>query len=276
VNDVKFCTLPVGGTELRYVEQGSGSAVILVHGALFDHRSWVNHIPLFASRNHVIAPDLRYFGTQEWADGGEHFSVQVHANDLAALIRSLGKPAALVGWSYGGAVSLVTAVQNPDLVERLLLYEPGIANVISDPDEEKLALGDRNDFAAEAYDLAGAGDLEGAARAFVNTLNRNPSLFDDLSSETRTMIQENLRTLPPYLSAPPPPPISEHDLRELRIPAEVAHGGETRLFFKIVARAIHRFLPLGSLRVIDGVGHLWPGDDPAGFTALVQDFLDPA
>ena len=62
--------------------------------------------------------------------------MQVHANDLAAFIGALRlDPVAIVGWSYGAAVGLAMAVQHPSLVERLFLYEPGLATFVTDPAE---------------------------------------------------------------------------------------------------------------------------------------------
>ncbi len=61
------------------------------HGGLVDHRTWDKHREIVASDYRAIAMDLRYFGTDNWPDNVENFSVQVHANDLAALITSLGE-----------------------------------------------------------------------------------------------------------------------------------------------------------------------------------------
>ena len=44
------------------------------------------------------------------------------ADDIAALIRQLGlERAAVMGFSLGGGVALRTAIQHPDVVERLVL-----------------------------------------------------------------------------------------------------------------------------------------------------------
>ena len=47
-----------------------------------------------------------------------------HVADLAAVASSLGAPATVLGFSWGGLLALLFAVEHPDLVERLALVAP--------------------------------------------------------------------------------------------------------------------------------------------------------
>src|SRR4051795_3913510 len=106
--------------EPPYSDQGDGSPVVLVHPSNTDHRIWAQHTQRLAHRYRVIAPTQRYFGTSPWPDDGREFSMDTHAHDLAEFIRELGLGSvALVGWSYGAAVCLLMAVEQPQLVHRL-------------------------------------------------------------------------------------------------------------------------------------------------------------
>lgn len=49
----------VNGTELAYVEQGQGQAVVLVLGGVGDYRDWTNQMPAFSARYRVIAYSFR-------------------------------------------------------------------------------------------------------------------------------------------------------------------------------------------------------------------------
>jgi len=77
--------------------------------------------------NRFIALTQRYFGTDEWLDKGENFGVTKHAADLQAL--NIG-PVDLGGWSYGADVVLASALQKPDLVQSLVLYEPSVGSLL--------------------------------------------------------------------------------------------------------------------------------------------------
>lgn len=136
----------VNGVSLTYLEQGRGAPVIFVHGATLDYRAWEGQRDAVSQRYRYIALTQRYFGTGAWLDGGEKYSLATHAADLATFIRDLtGGPTHIVGWSYGGAIALTLAVQHPELVKSLFVFEPGIATFVTDPVDAKAAAEDRQE-----------------------------------------------------------------------------------------------------------------------------------
>ena len=177
----------VNGTTLRYIEQGTGVPVIFVHGSIADHRTWDAQRDPTARKYRYIALDQRYFGPAPWMDEGKHFSIATHANDLAAFLRQLDVgPAHLVGWSYGAAVVLVLAVQYPELVRSLLLYEPGFATFVSDPtDLRAIAEGGKKMFAGGIAAVQ-ARDEAGAVRALLTALMPCPAPSILIHADRRT------------------------------------------------------------------------------------------
>ena len=113
-------SMQVNGYDMAYQEAGSGTPVVLVHGALTDYRFWYAQVPEFAKKYHVIAVSLRHFYPEIWDGHGNDFSVDQHAADIAAFIMQLklGK-VHLVGHSRGGAVALLVAVKTPGLIKSL-------------------------------------------------------------------------------------------------------------------------------------------------------------
>jgi pimeloyl-ACP methyl ester carboxylesterase len=219
----------------------------------------------------------RYFGATAWNDAGENFSIQNHANDLGAFIHGLGLgPVSLVGWSYGGAACLAMAAQNPDLVKRMFLYEPALTTFVTDPEDEEIALEDRSAMSADAKTLADAGDLAGTVRMFMDGVNAEAGTFDSLTPTVRAMMIDNARTLPLLFAGPPPPPVTEADLRDLAIPVTLILGEQSRPYFRIAALAARALLPSINFKTIENARHLWPIQDPAAFSRLVLDFLDSA
>ena len=102
------------------------------------------------------------------------------------------------------------AVQNPDLVKRMFLYEPAFATFVTAPEDAKAALEDRTAMSANAKPLADAGDLTGAVRMFMDGVNAEAGTFDRLAPTVRAMMIENARMLPLLFAGPPPP----YDLQE--------------------------------------------------------------
>src|SRR5213592_525804 len=110
----------VNGIQLGYQEFGHGKPVVLLHGGFGSLEMFGPNIQLLAKGHRVIGVDLQSHGRSPAADRPMRFETM--ADDIAALIGSLGlERAAVMGFSLGGGVALRTAIQQPDLVERLVL-----------------------------------------------------------------------------------------------------------------------------------------------------------
>jgi pimeloyl-ACP methyl ester carboxylesterase len=110
----------VNGIELGYQVVGEGAPLILLHGGFGSVEMFGPNVELLAAGRQVIGVDLQSHGRSPAADRPMRFETM--ADDIAALIGSLGfERAAIMGFSLGGAVALRTAIQHPDLVERLVL-----------------------------------------------------------------------------------------------------------------------------------------------------------
>ena len=265
----------IDATELSYVDEGNGRPVVLVHGGMSDHRVWDDHRPIIASRYRVIAPTLRYFGTSPWSDDGRNFSVQTHADDLAAFIGVLDMgPVAVVGWSYGAVIGLAMAVRHPRLAERLLLYEPGITTFVTDPAALDRATEDRLKVMLPGKAAVMSGNNEGAIRILTDGVDNRDGAFQRLPDHVQAIMLESARILPLLFASPPPPPITCEDLGRLGIPVSMAVGEDSRVYCRIVAEAAHRCIPGSELIEVPHARHLWPGQDPTAFSRLVLDFLD--
>jgi pimeloyl-ACP methyl ester carboxylesterase len=111
----------VRGVALHYVEQGQGFPVLLIPGFLGSTFSFRHTLPALAQQFRAIAVDLPGFG---YADRGAHveYSASNWAGLLAEFLRRQGiGRAAVLGHSLGGAVAQRMAVEEPELVERLVL-----------------------------------------------------------------------------------------------------------------------------------------------------------
>ena len=110
----------VNGIELGYEVTGEGRPLILLHGGFGTVEMFGPNVELLAAGRQVIGVDLQSHGRSPAADRPLRFETM--ADDIAALIRHLGfERAAVMGFSLGGGVALRTALQHPDLVERLVL-----------------------------------------------------------------------------------------------------------------------------------------------------------
>ena len=110
----------VNGIELAYQTFGEGDPLVLLHGGFGSVEMFGPNVAALASGRQVIGMDLQSHGRTPAADRPMRFETM--ADDVAALIRELGLPKAdVMGFSLGGGVALRTAIQHPDVVNRLVL-----------------------------------------------------------------------------------------------------------------------------------------------------------
>ena len=110
----------VNGIHLYYEAHGSGRPLILLHGGLGSGEMFGPVLPMLAAEHEVIAVDLQGHGRT--ADIDRPLRADLMAGDIAALITHLGfEKADLFGYSLGGGVAFHTAVQHPELIDRLVM-----------------------------------------------------------------------------------------------------------------------------------------------------------
>ncbi|MDA0270377.1 MAG: alpha/beta hydrolase [Chloroflexi bacterium] len=109
---------------LAYWTWGSAAnpPLILVHGGRDHSRNWDKVAEAFRDEYHVIACDLRGHGDSQWATGA-HYALPDHILDLRALVDLFGGQARVIGHSFGGAISLLTAGAFPERFEKIVCIE---------------------------------------------------------------------------------------------------------------------------------------------------------
>jgi pimeloyl-ACP methyl ester carboxylesterase len=104
---------------------------------------------------------------------------------------------------------------------------------------------------------AKAGDVAGVARLVPIGVNHQPDFWDTATPDIRSMFADNARTIPlAFLTASPPPPIACDQLGQIKIPALITYGGDTRAFYRIAAQGTAGCIPGAQLVAIEGGRHL--------------------
>jgi pimeloyl-ACP methyl ester carboxylesterase len=107
------------GIRIHCLEWGDPASdpVVLCHG-MWDHaRSFAVLAPLLARRYRAIAIDARGHGDSAWAGA---YSWPADVADIVQVLRSLDRPARLVGHSKGGGQVTDTACAVPHLVHKVV------------------------------------------------------------------------------------------------------------------------------------------------------------
>lgn len=146
-------------TQIAYETKGSGSAVILVDGALC-YRSFgpMSHLAeLLAPHFTVYTYDRRGRGE---SSNSKPYAVEREVEDLEALIQAAGGSAFVYGISSGACLALESAIKLGKNIRKLAMYEPPY-------NSEKAALQAWKDYRKQLAELLAAGRRGDAAALFM-------------------------------------------------------------------------------------------------------------
>ncbi|MBO6082950.1 MAG: alpha/beta fold hydrolase [Bacteroidales bacterium] len=108
------------GFQHHYIEVGAGTPLILLHGNGEDVSYFEHQVEPFAKHFRVIAIDTRGHG--QTPRGEAPFTIRQFADDLLGFMDAQGiEKAHILGFSDGGNIALVFALQYPQRVARLIL-----------------------------------------------------------------------------------------------------------------------------------------------------------
>ena len=111
---------PVNGLQMYYEIYGQGEPLLLLHGAFGTIELWGPILESLAANRQVITVELQGHGRT--ADIDRPLTFEQLAADSAAFLRHLGVAKADVfGYSLGGITALGLAIENQDLVRKLIV-----------------------------------------------------------------------------------------------------------------------------------------------------------
>ncbi len=251
------------GTPIAVFSDGQGPPIVLVHGAMSDHR---NDAPFFAELARtftVFAMDRRGRGAS--GDGGE-YSIEREFEDVATVVDAVADrmkgPVALWGHSYGADCAMGAAALTPN-VHRLVLYEPGLGMPFPEGAveavEAALAAGD-NEAAAVAL-MARVVEMTDEEVEYVRSLPTWTDRLEIVPSVPRELNAESSWVYPPGW------------LDGVTVQALLLAGGDSPPSQTAATHQAAAALPHSDILVLEGHGHIAHRTDPAMVAAIVERFI---
>lgn len=252
-------SIQANGQTLAYLKQGSGPAVVVVHGIGGHKEDWQATMAALASQRTVYAVDMIGFGGSSKSSPDITIRTQVEA--VRALLDAEGVTrASLIGNSVGGWVTATFASVYPGRVDRLVLVDaagfkamfegPSPVNFYPETTEEMRKLlsyvlvapaTQTLEFAERALaGLNASGDKQAAAAVF-------KGLF----------VSPRLEEVMPGISAT----------------TLVLWGAQDKLFPPVIADLVSAKIRGAKKMLIESAGHFPQLDNPAAFHKAVTEFL---
>ena len=119
--------IEVNGVSLHVEDHGSGTPVLLMHGWPDSAYLWRHQIPFLTRHGfRAIAPDMRGFGRSSRPATVAGYALANAVSDMAGVLDALGVESAhVVGHDWGAVVGWLTAIFQPDRVEKLVVLSVG-------------------------------------------------------------------------------------------------------------------------------------------------------
>ena len=266
--------ITANGVRLFYTLTGdAGSPLVLVHGSWADHRDWDLVAPTFAKRFRVLTYDRRGHGQSEKPPG--QGSVEEDAADLAALIEHLRlAPAHIVGLSLGGSIVLRLAARRPDLFRTLSVQEPPLFDLLADDSDHGPAMRDVMSCLHAVAACLEAGDADGGARQFIETVALGPGAWEYLPPEVCQLLIGNAPTFLDETRDPEALTVNLAGLATFLRPALITRGDQSPIWFAPIVAKLATVLPRAEIHVFAGAGHLPMVTHPVEYASAIAAFAD--
>jgi pimeloyl-ACP methyl ester carboxylesterase len=256
------------GGELAYHDEGTGPAVVLLHGYPLTSHLWRGLIPALVARHRVIAPDLLGLGDSD-RPAGVPLDIRAQATYVGELVDDVGVDRlAVIGHSTGGGVAQLLVDRRSD-VEALVLIDtiafdawptPAIAEVQVLPPEQEttetaellirsaLTLGMRDHEPSEE-------DVAAYVRPWRSTGDMAP-----LFRWARALDGLGLREL-------------EARMPGWELPTLILWGEEDPFHPPEIAERLNAAIPSSALGLVPGCGHFLPEEAPETIYPIVSEYL---
>ncbi|MCZ8353706.1 MAG: alpha/beta hydrolase [Cyclobacteriaceae bacterium] len=239
--------------EFKYVDEGKGSVILLLHGLFGALSNWEGVTNRFSQNFRVVIPMLPIYEMpikEAGIDGLRKF--------VEDFVQTMGlKELTIMGNSLGGHVALAYTLKNPDKVKKLILT--GSSGLFED------SMGG-------SYPKRGNYDYirERVAYTFYDPAVATKELVDEVF-ETTNSIPKCMRIVAIAKSA------QRHnmanDIPNIKIPTFLVWGLNDTITPPMVAHEFNRLIPNSTLRFIDKCCHAPMMEHPEKFNELVEDFL---
>ena len=258
--------ITVNGVEIYYEQHGwdkPGDVLVLSNGVLMSTASWAFQKAALSRHCRLLLYDCRGMWQSEHPPGP--YSMEQHADDLAALLDALDVEAAHIGGvSYGAEISLVFALRHPVRTRSLI-----VAAAVSQIDPQLRAMIDAWSAAVQAKDpellfrvTVPVNFSEDWIAANGAALELARQRYRDLDMNAFDCLLANFSELN----------ITEK-LHEITAPALVIVGEEDILKPRKYAEIIAREVPKSEFVIIPHAGHAVLWEQAELFNTLILGFL---
>ncbi|MET4374874.1 pimeloyl-ACP methyl ester carboxylesterase [Bradyrhizobium sp. LB1.3] len=260
----------VNGYPMAYRDVGQGTSIVLVHGSTSDYRVWNAQFSVFSASYRVVAVSLRHSYPERWDGTGTDFSIEQHAQDVAALIKklNLGK-VHLIGHSRGGAVAVELAKSHAEVIRTLVLPDGSIEMPVPETAEGKAAGDFSKKLIGTLQENLKTGDPAKAAEVFIDMLS-SPGTWAKFPEPAKEIVLVNIYSA---LGDKGRPISTCADVKKFDFPVLLMTGDKSPSKFEFFYNEMRKCREFPATVVIPNAGHGMQTRNPVVFNQVTLEFL---
>lgn len=236
---------------------GTGAPVLCFHSSGSSSGQWAALMERLHGRYRLLATDLAgYGGSLPW-ESGEVPSLQAEVARVEGLLHMLQEPAHVVGHSYGGAVALRFAMNHPDRVASLVLFEPMPFALLQHVRSGAAALAEIREVADRIIHAMAEGQVDVAAGVFFDYWS-GQGFWDRLAPDTQARFSTRMPAITSNFDALFADPARPQDLWRLDVPVLFLGSAEPLPPAAAIHAVLATYLPHMETRKLGGIGHMGP------------------
>jgi pimeloyl-ACP methyl ester carboxylesterase len=245
---------------------GQGVPVVLLHSSLSSARQWQPLVKMLEPYFLVINIDILGYGNAEKVTEPLNYNFDVEVGRIENIldIVASNQPFHLVGHSCGGAIALKVAVQQPDNILSLSLYEP-VAFHLLDQGSEARILAD--DF-ANKVDID---DMYQAAEVFTNFWNKE-GFFRSLPEKMQALMARDMPKVSLDFKGLTSEKYSLSDITNIKCRTLMMTGDYSPALSKLLAEKIESVL-VNTLHQNFPAGHMGPVSHSGIIHPVIAEFI---
>jgi pimeloyl-ACP methyl ester carboxylesterase len=253
----------VAGTDIHYVEAGSGVPLVFLHGFGSCAEAWHRQLDAFGGRFRVIAYDSVNHGHSSNSPVGE--PEPDRADELEAFLDELGIDGPILAGNSMGALTLLRwATRHPARARALVPSGMGVG------ESQAAAAVRRNLFEPVGDDVLFLPGESGFTEGFPTERPREYERYMRLRS-TATRIEAARRPREFTMRGPSRDELADR-VASIKSPMQIVVG--ERDFLRESAANLHRLVKHSRLAVVPGGPHNLYWEKPAEYDRIVGEFLD--
>ena len=242
-----------GGDSLEYEVLGEGPPIVLIHGFLANRFTFSRQIEAFAKDYQLVLLNLR------GCAGSNHtvpLNYGITTSDLEELTRVLDaenlESVNLFAHSSGGATAFALARNSPLRIDRIVLVEPTLIQLMPLPEYEKIA--------SEHDDMAAVSKTKGAAEGLREVVAKGGgdawAQLDKKKQDAALLSMAGCASfVGPHLRSINKTEVTEEDVKNLQSPALLFYGDRSYWWQKYVAGRFRELRPDIMFKTIKNAGH---------------------